>query len=144
MPIKQTASPTLCPSAQPHQEGSFVFGVVCGTQENPRIGWLETPLPASRELLSSSAPVRPTEVFRFAAPCAEDKCVHFHAERCRLASQLVTMLSPVVDRLPPCALRVTCRWWCQEGPEACSRCPQVVTEQYRPTGGDTHSEPVSA
>jgi hypothetical protein len=34
----------------------------------------------------------------------------------------------VVDALPRCLIRPACRWFQQEGKEACVRCPQVVTE----------------
>jgi len=49
---------------------SFVFGVVNGTADEPRLRHLTEPQPVTLELLELAAPVRPTEVFRFAAPCA--------------------------------------------------------------------------
>ncbi|MBL8345292.1 MAG: hypothetical protein JNN03_07610 [Rubrivivax sp.] len=42
-------------------------------------------------------------------------------------------LEPVVDHLPPCLLRATCRWRAERGPEVCLRCPQVAT--MVPEGG---------
>jgi hypothetical protein len=39
-------------------------------------------------------------------------------------------LPPVVEQLPHCMLRPNCRWFQQEGREACYRCPQIVTESY--------------
>jgi hypothetical protein len=38
------------------------------------------------------------------------------------------MLPAVVDVLPICTIRASCRWYAQEGRDACLRCPQVVTE----------------
>jgi hypothetical protein len=58
----------LCPSAQPEMEGSVIFGVVGGSVEQPRVGYLTEPRPFAGEPLTRSLPVHPTEVFRLAAP----------------------------------------------------------------------------
>ncbi len=126
------ASP-LCPSAQPEMAGSVVFGVVSGTVEKPQLDYLKEPQPVSEELLALTAPVNPTEVFRFAAPCAGSACRHFDGVNCRLATRIVQFLPAKVERLPPCRLRSRCRWWQQEGKAACLRCPQVVTENHQPS-----------
>ena len=75
--------PKLCPSAQPDMEGAVAFGVVGGTAEEPVVSYLREPLPVTPELLQLARPVRPTEVFRFAAPCAEGGCRHFDGESCQ-------------------------------------------------------------
>ena len=36
-------------------------------------------------------------------------------------------LEPVVDTLPPCQIRSTCRWFAEQGRQVCLRCPQVIT-----------------
>jgi hypothetical protein len=77
-----------------------------------------------------AAPLKPTEVFRLAATCAEHKCPHFDGADCRLATRVAKMLPPVVDSLPPCVIRKECRWFSQEGAAACMRCPQVTTLSY--------------
>jgi hypothetical protein len=118
----------LCPSAQPEMAGSIVFGVVRGTAEKPRLAYLVEPQPVAKELLELAAPVKPTEVFRIAAPCAGFACRHFDGTNCQLARRIVNVLPTVVATLPPCRLRPNCRWWRQEGRAACMRCPQIVTE----------------
>jgi hypothetical protein len=123
----------LCPSAQPEMEGAVAFGVVGGTPTEPMVSYLEEPQPVTRELLALSRPVRPTEVFRFAAPCAEHGCQHFDGTRCQLGEKLVEKLPPTVERLPPCRLRPHCRWWREQGGAACMRCPLVVTTDHRPS-----------
>ena len=123
----------LCPSAQPDMEGAVVFGIVRGTAEEPRVGYLEAPLAVSDEVLALTGAVRPTEVFRFGARCANGACAHFDGENCRLVRKIVTDIEPVQPDLPPCSIRKDCRWWKQEGRAACVRCPQLVTEDYRPT-----------
>lgn len=127
------STPCLCPSAQPEMPGSLLFGVVTGSVDAPRVAYLTEPQPVSDELLALSGPVRPTEVFRFAAPCAMSQCRHFDGADCRLVQRTVQLLPEAVGRLPPCRLRPQCRWWQQEGRAACLRCPQVVTENYAPS-----------
>ncbi|MCD6029294.1 MAG: hypothetical protein K0S78_1468 [Thermomicrobiales bacterium] len=128
MPDPAGGAPPLCPSAPPQVGTGVAFGVVGGTAEAPRLGYLADLLPITAELLALTDPVNPTEVFRFAAPCAGSACVHFDGANCRLAQRIVQLLPDVVERLPPCRLRPACRWWRQEGAAACVRCPQVVTE----------------
>ena len=123
----------LCPSAQPGMEGVFAFGVVGGTPEERRVGYLPERVPVTDELLAMAGPVRPTQVFRFGAPCAGGACSHFDGHDCRLATKLVQLTPPVTRSLPAFAVRPDCRWWRQEGKAACMVCPSVRTEGYTMT-----------
>ncbi|MBA3242408.1 MAG: nitrogen fixation protein [Acidobacteria bacterium] len=123
----------LCPSAQPEMAGCVALGAVCGTVEAPRLEHFAKPLPVNDELLALSAPVKPTEVFRFAAPCAGNDCQHFDGRDCRLVTRVVQILPAAISSLPTCSIRADCRWWQQEGRAACMRCPQIVTECYEPS-----------
>jgi hypothetical protein len=123
----------LCPSAQADMAGSTLLGVVGGDVQEPRLRYVRQRHPVTPELLALAEPVEPTEVFRFAAPCAEHGCQHFDGERCGLAEQIVTRLPAVVERLPTCSIRPDCRWWRERGGAACQRCPAVVTLNQRPT-----------
>lgn len=123
----------LCPSAPPEWEGSRVIGVVGGTAAEPRVSSLSQPLPVTADLLALAAPVTPTEVFRFAAPCHCTGCVHFAERKCTLVERIVTLVPPVSGQLPFCLIRNECRWWQQEGRAACLRCPQVVTDNCNPS-----------
>ena len=127
--------PILCPSAQPDWQGAEVFGVVGGTADAPTVAYLPAPQPVTDELMQLSEPVHPGEVFRIAAPRACSGCGHFtpEASKCRLVEKVVQWMPIVVDKLPPCSIRPECRWWQQEGKAACIRCPQVVTENFKPT-----------
>jgi hypothetical protein len=125
------APPSLsCPSAQPDMEGAVVFGVVGGSVEQPEVSYLEAPIPVTEELLALTTPVEPTEVFRFAAPCAERGCRHFDGDACGLARALTRELHAESGRLAPCRLRPTCRWWHEQGSAACRRCRLIVTTDY--------------
>jgi hypothetical protein len=123
----------LCPSAQPEMAESVIFGVVGGTAEEPRVGYLLRTIPTSKELLEMTEPVNPTEVFRFAAPCARNLCKHFDGSNCQLVTRVVRLLPEAVGSVPPCKIRPNCQWWQQEGVEACLRCPLVVTEVHQPS-----------
>jgi len=124
------ARTVLCPSAQPEMAGSVAFGVVTG---GDRVAWIEKPVPVTAELLALTGPVAATQVLRIAAPCQEKACCHFDGVDCRLADRLVQLLPPVAESLPPCQIRVNCRWFLQEGKAACQVCPQIVTWTVNPT-----------
>jgi hypothetical protein len=117
----------LCPSALPEMPEGRLFGVMGGSATEPRLMYLDEPAPVTESLLSLAGPVKPTEVFRLAAPCVESKCCHFDGQDCRLVTRIVQILPAVVDSLPACVIRKECRWFQQEGRPACMRCPQVLT-----------------
>jgi len=121
------ASRSLCPSAQSDWPTARIIGVVGGTPEAARVAYLEKALEPTEGILGLASPLAPTEVFRFTARCAAGACAHFGDGRCRLASKIVALFNEVTSDLPPCSIRSECRWWSQEGPPACRRCPQVVT-----------------
>jgi len=120
----------LCPSAQPGMDNCRVLGVVQQEGPTPRLAYLNQPLPATPDVLALAAPLKPTEIFRLSATCAEGKCPHFDGADCRLATRVVQILPAVVDALPPCTIRKDCRWYSQEGGAACKRCPEITTISY--------------
>jgi hypothetical protein len=116
-------------------DGSAVFAVVSGgTAREPRLGYLAQTVPVTAEVLALAGPeVAPGMIFRMAAPCAGAACQHFDGARCGLATRIVRRLPVVTERLPPCRIRPSCRWWAQEGPAACQRCPQIVSQTVEPS-----------
>jgi hypothetical protein len=122
------AASSLCPSAQPEMAGVVAFGVVQGTPEQPHLVQIEKPVAVTADLLQLAGPVKPTQVFRFAAPCAGGACKHFDGRDCALVQRVVQILPAVSEDIPRCTIRADCQWWRQEGKAACLRCPQVVTE----------------
>jgi hypothetical protein len=128
-----TARPLLCPSAQPEMAGSRVLGVVAGQTDAPQVAYLNQALPVTDELLALAGSVKPTEIFRFSAPCEERACRHFDGSHCQLATRIVQILPAVTEALPACLIRPECRWYQQEGRAACQRCPQIVTQVYEPS-----------
>lgn len=120
----------LCPSAQPDQSGAMAIGVIGGTAAKPRVTYLRSPLPVIQSLLDLASPVEPTEVFRFAAPCAQSACQHFADNECSLVTKITRLVDGTDYGVPPCGIRPRCRWWKQEGVAACRRCPLIVTRAF--------------
>jgi hypothetical protein len=128
-------SDLLCPSAPESLAGARVIGIVQGTSDRPHVDLLREPIPLTSELLQQVAPVQPGEVFRIAGNCAGSACKHYAGKSCTLATRIVRLLPEVVERLPVCAIRQSCRWFDQEGAAACRRCPQVVRDSWPYTPG---------
>ena len=130
-----TEANILCPSANHKEPDAVLFAVVGGTAERPEVAYLDETQAITDEILAMAGSVDPTEVFRFAAPCAKTGCQHFNGEqaRCQLAAKVVQLVPIAVNKLAPCAIRSTCRWWQQEGVAGCQRCLQVVTLNYAPS-----------
>jgi hypothetical protein len=117
--------------------GPRLIGVVTHEDEGPRIAYLAEEVPIADALVqigrARARQVEPSQIFRIAAHCEEQRCVHFNGTKCKLASRIVESLPTVVDALPHCLIRSTCRWYTQEGKEACFRCPQVITQPLDPS-----------
>jgi hypothetical protein len=125
----------LCPSAQPGMDNCRILGVVQQDGPRPMLLYLKEPLAATADVLAMAAPLKPTEVFRLSATCAEHACPHFDGADCRLATRVARLLPPAVDALPPCVVRRDCRWYAQEGGAACLRCPEITTVTYDLSAG---------
>lgn len=123
----------LCPSSTGTLENTVLIGVVTDHADGPRVVPTDRAIPVTPDILKMAEPVGPSEVFRFASPCQGCKCPHFRNEACQLAVRSVELLQEVTDALPKCSIRPHCRWFRQEGPAICRRCPQVVTDQYNPS-----------
>ena len=118
----------LCPSAQPDMAQARVIGIINGTPEVPQVAYLEPGVVVDVTLSSQLGALDPTHVFRFAATCETQRCTHFDGKRCSLAQRIVAQLPEVVNILPVCQIRRECRWYAEEGGNACRRCPQVITK----------------
>ena len=123
----------MCPSAQPGMKNPRLIGVVTFDEGPPRVAYLNEAVPLTDEIVSLAHPAEPREVFRIAAHCEESRCTHFNGTKCNLATRIVQILPAVVDNLPACLIRASCRWYTQEGRAACFRCPQVVTQPLDPS-----------
>ena len=105
------------------------FGVVSGTVTEARVAFFKKDAPKHFDWGERFDEREATRVFRFAARC--EKAARGHDDGvghgCSLGRRVATALPAVVDPLPPCLIRPTCRWHAEQGSEVCLRCPQVVT-----------------
>lgn len=133
--MKGRADPPLCPSGRARQNGAQVFAIV-GAGPEGQAAYLDRTVPVDEAVLGLAAPLSPASVYRVAEPCAAGGCSHFESGACQIAVRLTRHLDPVVAALPRCAIRPACRWWRQEGPAACLRCPEVATTPLAPRTRD--------
>lgn len=118
----------LCPSAPPSEEA-----VIIAVSPTPHdFSYIRPPLP-----VGSSASRFKTDAdslnFRFAAPCAEERCGHWRSSRCGLIDALLgprneqELEESATNSLPRCGIRPTCRWFAQKGRAACRTCSTINT-----------------
>jgi hypothetical protein len=116
-----------------------IFGVLSGSATTPRVAYLKQEAVIPAHSLPDTQGLDPVEAFRFAARCEEGRCGQYANGRCSLGQRLADALPPVVDALPSCTIRPTCRWYAEQGSDICLRCPQVVT-RIPLTGDDMLSQ----
>lgn len=119
-------APLTCPSAQPDMVDARVFALVAGSADRPQLAYLKAGVnldPATVSALGETA----RHALRYAARCENSGCSHHDGQRCGLGRRITQQLDAVVDALPLCQIRPSCRWYRENGREACLRCPQVVT-----------------
>lgn len=107
--------------------GARIFGILSGSEDGPRVAYLKPGVRVSQRMLAKLGAIEPTQVFRFAAVCEKARCTHFDGEQCQLGKRVAQQIEPVVDELPPCQIRATCRWFAEQGRAVCLRCPQIAT-----------------
>ncbi len=124
-----------CPSGPP-EIGSVLLGIVTAPGE---IAYVTPHPPVTQGLLErlgrNGAPIE--NRVRFACRCAESGCVQWegdaNAGRCGLIDHALEALaiSDGPERLPHCGIRHTCRWFAQQGRNACAACPEVIRKPAR-------------
>jgi hypothetical protein len=135
-PVAPGGATKSCPSA-PCMEGALLLGVVT---DAGRVSYVQPPTRIDADFVARArAQGRPEQRFRFSAPCIEAGCSQWTGSGCAVADRVVTQEGGgAATRLPPCAIRRTCRWFHQRGAQACAVCPLVVadcggTETHRST-----------
>jgi hypothetical protein len=126
-----------CPSA-PCEEGALLLGVMTSSG---RLAYLQPPTKVDAEFVAKvKARGRPEQAYRFSSPCVEAACPQWTGESCgigeMIAQQAETVPEPRSTGLPTCAIRSSCRWYSEQGRDACMVCPLIVadtggTETYR-------------
>lgn len=132
------AGARACPSA-PCEEGALLVGV---KSASGRLAYIQPPTRIDAEFVERArAEGRPESRFRFSLPCSEAGCPQWTGTGCGVVDHVIEeqRAAPApAGPLPTCAIRRTCRWFSQRGPQACGVCPLVVadaggTETYRST-----------
>lgn len=118
------SSPKLCPSA-PLYEGSKLLGIV---NEAGEVNLLTEPLPLTQAFTDSAtqSEVLPEARFRFVNKCVKSGCGHWDGHSCGVIQHTLRHNADrLQDTLPECGIRPQCRWYAQEGENACRICPLV-------------------
>ncbi len=116
----------MCPSSKA-TPGAKLLGV---RQEDGMVAILPQPLRIDDTFIEVASQASPAEQhFRFTNKCIESGCAQWTGSRCGVADQILTVMDQLVvsDTLPECGIRPACRWYRQNGPDACKVCPFVIT-----------------
>lgn len=134
MPLCPSATLAAAPAGEGGPDGLRVIGVVGA---DGRVSNLRTPLAVDRAMRTELERAGMAERrFRFAAGCTEQACANWRAEggggHCALIGRVrahvaASAAAPApAAGLQPCAIRARCRWWQQDGAEACAVCTIVT------------------
>jgi len=119
---------TLCPSSK-CRDGSLLLGIV---KEDGHVDMLKQAIPITEDFVNTAMQGRLAETrFRFAGTCAKNGCRQWTGSRCGIVDKMLNHIQdaiPVMDELPACSIRPQCRWYNQNGADACKLCPWVITE----------------
>jgi hypothetical protein len=106
-----------------------------------RLAYVQPPTRVDAEFVAQvKARGRPERAFRFSSPCVEADCPQWTGESCGIGEMIVQQAEAVPEPrstgLPACAIRASCRWYSEQGRDACKVCPLIVadtggTETYR-------------
>jgi hypothetical protein len=128
LPRTEPSDEYACPSAQLDMQDAKVLGVMERTADGPRLSYLTGRADVSPDMVGGLAPEHVGRVLRISARCESSKCGQFANGRCGLGQRVAQMMADVVDTLPSCRIRPTCRWYAEQGGAVCLKCPQVVTQ----------------
>lgn len=121
---KPASDALLCPSyvAKP---GASLFGIV---QEDGKVEYLPEPIPIDKTFVEEAAKGRPAEErFRFSGNCAKGGCHQWDGHQCGLVGKIVKALDRSLEgSLQPCPIRERCRWFAQQGAQACANCNEII------------------
>ena len=117
----------MCPSSKA-TKGARLLGV---RQEDGQVAILPQPLRLNDSFIEIASQIAPAEQhFRFTNKCIESGCAQWTGSRCGVSDQIVSVIDQVVTEheLPSCGIRPVCRWFRQNGADACRVCVYVITE----------------
>ena len=114
----------LCPSA-PLNTGAKLLGIVNSENE---IDILTSPIDVSQDFIDAASKGRPVEErFRFVNKCVKNGCQNWENNSCNVIKVVLDNMENKywADNLPECSIRNDCRWFNQEGANACKVCTLI-------------------
>ena len=117
----------LCPSSRA-KPGARLIGV---RQDNGAVAILPQPLHIDEHFIEIANRSSPAEQkFRFTHKCVESGCTQWTGSRCGVADNVLALAEgmQLQEGIPSCGIRHQCRWYNQNGENACKVCPLVITE----------------
>jgi hypothetical protein len=110
-----------CPSA-PFKEGHSVFGIF----KDDRLEFTDNLIKIDQQMVEDSFKTE----FRVSMKCVTKGCVNWNGKKCSVPDQMSYFLSPQADPslYEKCSLKPTCRWFAENGAEACKMCPLIRTK----------------
>ncbi|MBW8522126.1 hypothetical protein K0U91_06540 [Chryseobacterium chendengshani] len=124
MEAKNSSSKKMCPSYL-GKTGAQLFGVL---GKNGKVNFI-TPLTVTEEFLELNREKNNLEQrFRFTGKCVEKGCLQWnHGEsKCSLSKKVQDFATDIVEELSFCPIRSRCRWFFQDGENACYSCNEVT------------------
>ena len=119
------AAPLLCPSSRCN-EGAVLLGII---GRDGQVGYIRPALTVTQDFVEAAqGGRRPEHRFRFAAPCEGTACVHWTGVECGIIGDALSAAKSISpdqspsEQLPNCTIRSQCRWFAQEGSQACGVC----------------------
>lgn len=119
-----TNSKKMCPSYV-GKAGAQLFGVV---NKDGKVQFI-TPLTVTEEFLGLNKDKNSLEQrFRFTGKCVEKGCAQWNNEesKCSLSQKVQDLDTHKNTELSYCPIRDHCRWFFQDGKEACYSCNEVI------------------
>jgi hypothetical protein len=117
----------LCPSYN-CREGSVLLGIV---MRDGRVAFSSDRIIVNEEFVQIARAGRtPEKRFRFGGQCVQSGCKQWTGERCGVIDNVIETAggNSETASLPECSVRSECRWFYQNGAEACAVCPDVITD----------------
>jgi hypothetical protein len=122
----------LCPSA-PSNEATILLGIVLA---NGTVAYADELLMIDDDFVRTAREGTSAEArFRFAGSCFRSGCKQWSSGRCSVIDTVLNAprLGHLPERLPACSIRGACRWFIQNGSDACRICPFVITDSFGKT-----------
>lgn len=118
----------LCPSA-PLYQGSRLLGVV----KEDAVDILSTPIEVDEFFARAANTGKEAEhKFRFVNKCVKSGCAQWTGSECGVIKRVLTAMEEKLEaELPNCSIRPECRWYAQEGANACKACTSVKYFQLK-------------